>query len=394
MCGFAIWLGQLPGLHLVVPSPDASSMAVIPVDDTPVDPFNDVPPPETEAVRSGEDLDWGAIEVFLRAELSPELTGNGDFWVSQFPNGSANLTYLIAFGNNELVLRRPPFGTIAPGAHDMRREYKVLSRLWRTFDKAPRAYVLCEDHDVASADFFVMERRQGEVIRGVIPPTMRHHDQVGHRIGLALIDAMAEFHLLDPDAVGLGDLGRPEGFMARQVAGWKKRWDLVADPAYDTSMAALHARLDATVPIAQRVSLVHNDIKLDNCMFDAADPDHVIAFFDWDMTTLGDPLADLGTLLNYWPDPADSGSAKRASHDGMTAMGLPSRAEITERYANRTGLDVSQAAWYDAFAQWKTGVVVQQLHQRWKMGDSSNEHHETVADKLPVLIESAQALLD
>jgi aminoglycoside phosphotransferase (APT) family kinase protein len=159
-------------------------------------------------------------------------------------------------------------------------------------------------------------------------------------------------------------------------------------------MAALHARLDATVPIAQRVSLVHNDIKLDNCMFDAADPDHVIAFFDWDMTTLGDPLADLGTLLNYWPDPADSGSAKRASHDGMTAMGLPSRAEITERYANRTGLDVSQAAWYDAFAQWKTGVVVQQLHQRWKMGDSSNEHHETVADKLPVLIESAQALLD
>lgn len=358
-----------------------------------VDPFADVAPPETDAVRAGEDLDWAAIEAFLRAELPHEVADGGLFTVRQFPNGSANLTYLIAFGENELVLRRPPFGTIAPGAHDMGREYKVLSRLWRTFDKAPRAYVFCDDQNIAGADFFVMERRRGEVIRGVIPPAMRHHDRVGHRIGLALVDAMAEFHLLDPDAAGLGDLGRPDGFMARQVAGWKKRWDLVADPAHDAAMAALHARLDASLPAAQRISLVHNDLKLDNCMFDPADPDHVIAFFDWDMTTLGDPLADLGTLLNYWPDPGDLDPAQRASHDGMAAMGLPGRVEITERYGDRTGLDVSQAAWYDAFAQWKTGVVVQQLHHRWKMGDSSNERHETVAERLPLLIESAEALL-
>lgn len=374
-------------------------MTASPLEVTPVDPFHDVPVPETATVRSGEDLDWVAIEEFLRAALPSELTGTGEFRVSQFPNGSANLTYLIAFGDTELVLRRPPFGTIAPGAHDMQREYKVLSRLWRTFDKAPRAYVLCEDRQVASADFFVMQRRQGEVIRGVIPPTMRRHDHVGHRVGLALVDAMAELHLLDPGAAGLGDLGRPEGFMARQVGGWKKRWDLVADAAYDESMADLHARLDATVPDAQRVSLVHNDIKLDNAMFDPADPDQIVAFFDWDMTTLGDPLADLGTLLNYWPDPLDPdasepGANQRASHDGMAAMGLPSRAEITERYGARTGLDVSQAAWYDAFAQWKTAVVVQQLHHRWKMGHSSNERHETIAERLPSLIDSARALLD
>ena len=367
-------------------------MTAPPSEDTPVDPFHDIPEPETDVVRSGEDLDWGAIEALLRVELPPELTNTGEFHVRQFPNGSANLTYLIAFGEHELVLRRPPFGTIAPGAHDMRREYKVLSQLWRSFDKAPRAYVLCDDHDVAGADFFVMERRHGEVIRGVIPPTMRHHDRVGHRMGMALVDAMAEFHLLDPVAAGLGDLGRPDGFMARQVAGWKKRWDLVADPAYDQAMAALHARLESTLPDPQRVSLVHNDIKLDNCMFDPTDPDHVIAFFDWDMTTLGDPLADLGTLLNYWPDPVD-GEAIRASHDGMAAMGLPTRAEITERYGARTGFDVSKAGWYDAFAQWKTGVVVQQLHHRWKMGNSSNERHETVAERLPLLIDAAQALL-
>ena len=370
-----------------MPSSDDSLM-----EEPAVDPFEDTPPPETEAVREGEDLDWPAIESFLRAELPAEFTP-GDFRVEQFPNGSANLTYLIAFGDTELVLRRPPFGTIAPGAHDMRREYKVLSRLWKGFDKAPRAYVFCDDHEVAGADFFVMERRRGEVIRGVIPPSMRGHDRVGHRIGLALVDAMAEFHLLDPVALDLEDLGRPDGFMARQVGGWKKRWDLVADDAYDEAMTGLHAQLEATLPTPQRVSLVHNDLKLDNCMFDPAAPDQVLAFFDWDMTTLGDPLADLGTLLNYWPDPADPAEAERASHDGMAAMGLPSRTEVTERYGDKTGLDVSNASWYDAFAQWKTGVVVQQLHHRWKMGDSSNERHETVADRLPVLIETAQALL-
>jgi len=357
-----------------------------------VNPFEDAPPPETEAVRAGEELAWDAIETFLRAELAPEIT-DGRFGVEQFPNGSANLTYLIAFGDHELVLRRPPFGTIAPGAHDMRREYKVLSRLWDSFDKAPRAYVFCDDHDVAGADFFVMERRRGEVIRGVIPPAMRVHQRVGHRVGLALVDAMAEFHLLDPESIGLGDLGRPDGFMARQIAGWKKRWDLVVDPAYDDAMTALYTRLDSTRPEPQRVSLVHNDLKLDNCMFDPADPDHVIAFFDWDMTTLGDPLADLGTLLNYWPDPSDPDASQRVSHDGMASMGLPSRAEVTERYGSATGLDVSAASWYDAFAQWKTGVVVQQLHHRWKMGDSSNERHETVAERLPLLIEAAQKLL-
>ncbi|MEM9651013.1 MAG: phosphotransferase family protein, partial [Actinomycetota bacterium] len=330
----------------------------------PVDPFADEGPPETAAVRDGEALDWQTIEGYLRERLPAEITDGGTFAVDQFPNGSANLTYRVAFGPNELVLRRPPFGTIAPGAHDMKREFKVLSRLWQHFELAPRAYLLCEDHGVAGADFFVMERRVGEVIRGVIPPSMRHHDRVGHRIGMALVDAMAAFHLLDPTACGLADLGRPDGFMTRQVSGWRKRWDLVADPLHDEAMTAIHERLAASTPVAQRVSFVHNDLKLDNCMFDPADPDRVTAFFDWDMTTLGDPLADLGTLLNYWPDESDAEDVRRASHDGMTAMGLPTRAEVTARYGERTGIDVSMAAWYEAFGQWKTAVVVQQLHRR------------------------------
>jgi aminoglycoside phosphotransferase (APT) family kinase protein len=298
----------------------------------------------------------------------------------------------VSFGDTELVLRRPPFGTLAPGAHDMKREYRVLSRLWRHFDRAPRAYLFCDDHDVAGADFFVMERRRGEVVRGVVPESMRHHDRVGHRMGLALIDAIADFHLLDPEACELGDLGRPDGFMARQVGGWHKRWTLVPDPEWDQAMTELHQRLEASLPTAQRVSLIHNDLKLDNCMFDPADPDRVTAFFDWDMTTLGDPLCDIGTLMNYWPDPADDGT-RRAGHDGLDRMGLPSRAEMTERYGQRTGLDVSQVAWYDAFAQWKTAVVVRQLHHRWVVGDSTNEKMATIADTLPLLVDTADRLL-
>ena len=287
-----------------------------------VDPYRDEAPPELKAVRSGEDLDWKRIEGYLRENLPADLGTLGDFEVLQFPHGAANLTYLIRFGDRELVLRRPPFGAVAPGAHDMKREFKVLSRLWRVFDRAPHAYLLCDDPEIAGADFFVMERKRGEVIRGVIPETMRDHEDVGRRIGFALVDAMAEFHSIDPESCDLGDLGRPLGFVERQVKGWKKRWDLVAAKEHDEAMCAVHARLEASIPAAQRVAFVHNDLKLDNCMFDPSDPDRVIAIFDWDMTTLGDPLIDLGSLLNYWPEEDDS-ERGRVGHDGMSRMGLP-----------------------------------------------------------------------
>ncbi len=360
---------------------------------TAVDPFTGENPPEVADVRSGEDLDWQRIESHLRANLPADLDLGGAFEVMQFPNGAANLTYLVRFGELELVLRRPPFGTLAPGAHDMKREFKVLSQLWRSFDRAPRAYLFCDDDTVAGADFFVMERRRGEVIRGVIPEAMRRLPNVGKRIGTALVEAIAEFHLLDPEACGLADLGRPDGFVQRQVAGWKKRWDLVADPDHDEAMQAAYALLDRAIPAPQRVSFVHNDLKLDNCMFDPADPDRVTAFFDWDMTTLGDPLVDLGTLLNYWPDPSD-GASSRAAHPGMERMGLPPRAEVVEIYANRTGFDVASADWYEAFALWKTATVLEQLHFRWKMGDSTDPRMEVIAFRVPELARAAISLLE
>jgi aminoglycoside phosphotransferase (APT) family kinase protein len=342
-------------------------------------------------VRPGEELDWEALDRHLRREL-PEL--HGELKVLQFPGGSANLTYLLQVGGTELVLRRPPFGTIAPGAHDMRREYRVLSRLWRHFDRAPRAYLFCDDPAVVGADFFVMERRDGVVIRDELPGSLAGHTDVGRRLGFAVVDAMADFHLLDPATCDLSDLGRPAGFAERQVRGWKHRWDLVKDEKSAALMDDVARRLEAAVPEAPATSLVHNDLKLDNCQFDSTNPDRVKSIFDWDMTTVGDPLIDLGTLLNYWPDPSDGPDAWRGSAgEALAGFGLPSRADVVERYAQRTGFDCDQARWYEAFAQWKTAVVVRQLHYRWLQGDSANPRHETIADAVPVLASSADQLL-
>jgi aminoglycoside phosphotransferase (APT) family kinase protein len=351
--------------------------------------------PELAPVRPGEELDRSALEAWLRPRLADSLGGvQGPIELLQFPNGSANLTYLLRVGTHELVLRRPPMGQLAPGAHDMRREYRVLSRLWRHFDRAPRAYLFCDDPAVLGADFFVMERRRGEVVRTIIPSAMQHHREVGRRLGLALVDAMAELHGLDPATCGLADLGRPEGFVERQVEGWARRWQLARFDHSPPEVDALHARLASRRPAMQRVSIVHNDLKLDNCQFDPAEPDRVASIFDWDMTTLGDPLIDLGTLLNYWPDPADPAEARRFSHPGLGAVGLPTRAEIVARYAERTGSDVSVAWWWEAFALWKTIVVVQQLHRRWVRGESKDPRMEHIADRIPSLIAAATAVLD
>lgn len=318
----------------------------------------------------------------------------GPIEVLQFPNGNANLTYLLRIGDHELVLRRPPFGQIAPGAHDMKREFKVLSRLWRHFDRAPRAYLFGDDPGVLGADFFVMERRRGEVIRDTVPSPLRGHRDVGRRVAFALVDAMADLHALDVIACDLTDLGRPEGFVDRQLDGWAKRWALARPEHAGDEMERIHERLARGKPAPRRVSIVHNDLKLDNCQYAPEDPDRVTSIFDWDMTTLGDPLVDLGTLLNYWPDPSDTAAVARGTRPGLAHIGLPTRAEITARYAARTGADPAAVRWWEAFALWKTVVVVVQLHRRWVRGESTDPRMAQIADRAPSLVAAARVVLD
>ena len=347
---------------------------------------------ELAPVRPGEELDWPRLESHLREQL-PELTG--EFTVLQFPNGSANLTYLVRFGDTRLVVRRPPFGQLAPGAHDMRREFTAVHALSQHFDRAPRASLFCDDHSVIGSDFLVVEYRSGVVVWDHIPPAMAHHADAGRRVGFAVVDALADLHRLVPDEIGLGDLGRPNGFVERQVSGWRKRWDLV-DTGRVPQMAVVGERLQAGLPAAgsRPAAVLHNDYKIDNCQFDAADPDRVTSIFDWDMATLGEPLVDLGILLNYWPDPADKDGDRPLHVPGLEHLGLPSRAEVVARYAARTGFDTSDVPWYEAFATWKTCVVLEQLYQRFVRGESTDPRMGERGAPVAPLADRAARMLD
>ncbi|MBV9660242.1 MAG: phosphotransferase family protein [Acidimicrobiales bacterium] len=343
---------------------------------------------EAASVRPGNDLDWPTIESYLRSRI-PGL--EGDFKVLQFTNGAANLTYLLTFGDLELVLRRPPFGTIAPGAHDMRREYRVLSKLGEVFEPAPKALLFCDDHSIAGSDFFVMEYRSGVTVRDRVPPELLGYPDLGKCVGEAFVTAVAHLHALDPAACGLSDLGRPEGFIERQVAGWTKRWELARPEDGSPLMDELGERFAGSMPAPQRTSILHNDLHLGNCQFDPSDPSRVKSLFDWDMATLGDPLVDFGSLLAYWRDDQDlpiAGSSK-ANPD----LQLPSRSDATNLYAELTGLDLSRADWYHAFGRWRIAIIMQQIHNRWAQGDSADPRGASFGANVPILAETAHSLL-
>jgi aminoglycoside phosphotransferase (APT) family kinase protein len=323
-------------------------------------------PTDHAPIRPGEALDWPRLEAYLRTAM-PELAG--DFSVAQFHGGHANLTYMISFGERELVLRRPPFGRIAPGAHDMKREYRVLHGLPDHFAPAPRALHLCMDHEVIGADFVVMERREGIVIRSGLPEVFAGLADAPNRLSAALMKVCADLHLVDVDAAGLADLGKPEGFVDRQLDGWEKRWQLAKLEERPT-MDRLMERLRTDVPAAQRVSIVHGDLKFDNCQFQPDDPDRVTSVFDWDMATLGDPLVDLGGLLSYWPEVGQDGQQLPTS---MMYGEWSTKSWLKEKYADYSGLDLGRMDWYEAFACYKSAVITQQLYARFVAGKTTDK---------------------
>jgi aminoglycoside phosphotransferase (APT) family kinase protein len=347
-------------------------------------------PLEVADVRPEEELDWPALEVYLRARLDV----SGAFTVQQFPNGSANLTYRIAFGEQHLVLRRPPLGAVAQGGHDMGREYRALSVLWRGYDRAPRALHHCGDSSVIGSEFIVVEYRRGIVVWGAVPTSMAHLPDAGRRIGLATVDALADLHLVDYEQSGLVALGRPQGFLDRQLSGWAQRWEAVRPAPGEDTVGLLADALRARRPASQRAAVLHNDFKVDNCQFQPGQPDLVTAVFDWDMATLGDPLVDLGTLLNYWPaDEEEDSPARVLAVPGLSALGLPSKGEVVEHYATRTGLDVSGVGWYEALGCWRTSVILQQLYDRYRRGETRDERMANRGDQVFALARRGLSVL-
>jgi aminoglycoside phosphotransferase (APT) family kinase protein len=321
------------------------------------------------AVREGETLDVASLRRYLD-QAAPELVGDID--VQQFPSGHFNLTYLLWVGETDVVMRRPPFGSKVKSAHDMGREHRILSALAKFWNKAPRPLAFCQDEAVLGAEFYIMQRIPGIILRKDLPSILALGPERMRRLCEALVDTLVELHGLDYSAAGLGDLGRPQGYVQRQVAGWTKRYH--GSRTDDLPVVEQVAQwLDVSKPAEAAASLIHNDFKLDNLVLDPADPTRVIGVLDWEMSTIGCPLMDLGTTLSYWVDSSDPDFMEAARVGPTNVPGAFTRRELVARYQEKSGREVKDPLFYYVFGLFKTAVVLQQIYYRFKQGLTKDE---------------------
>ncbi len=334
---------------------------------------------EPRPVRAGEELDAPALEAWLAASVpgaAPPIE------IAQFPGGHSNLTYLVRAGGRELVLRRPPFGSKVKTAHDMEREYRILSRLFAVYPKAPRALAHCTDLRVIGAPFYVAERATGVVLRGSrLPRGLAVDAATMRRVSQALVDGLVELHEVDPVAAGLADLGHPEGYVERQVRGWTERYRAARTddiPELERAAAWLVERLPAGEPGrsgARPAALVHNDYKYDNLVLDPSELATIRAVLDWEMATVGDPLLDLGTSLAYWIDPDDAEDHRQLPLGPTLVPGNLGRREVVARYAARSGRPIAEEDVLFAYVYglFKVAVIAQQIYYRFAQGLTKDE---------------------
>ncbi|MFB9904043.1 phosphotransferase family protein [Allokutzneria oryzae] len=333
-------------------------------------------------------LDLAAAESHLRRERPGLITA--PLTAELIAGGRSNLTYLVTdAAGTEWVLRRPPLGHVLATAHDMAREFRVISALGATPVPVPHAELLCTDPDVLGAPFYLMERAAGTVIR------RREHaaglgENGARELSNQLIDVLADLHAVDPESVGLGDFGRPEGFMARQLSRWRKQLDASRSRPVP-ELDALSERLGADVPDSGRPAIVHGDYRLDNVLV-ATDPLRIGAVLDWEMATLGDPLADLGLLVVYWERLAGIGDAIADDVSGMP--GFRSAAELVARYAERSDVDLGRLSWYVAFGHFKLGVIIEGIHYRHTQGKTVGAGFELLGRMVGPLAKGGIAALE
>jgi len=320
------------------------------------------------AVRAGEELDLEKLRAYLKT-IAPPL--DGPVSVAQFPSGYSNLTYLIRVGEEELVLRRPPFGSKVKSAHDMGREFRVLSALHPVYPLVPKPLALCNDLDVMGAPFYLMERMTGVILRGKKPRDFDCPPKTVRGCCKSLIRNLAALHALDYEAIGLGDIRKEGSFVERQVRGWIDRYyqsqtDEIA--AIDQTAAWLK---DNYPPDVGSV-LIHNDYKFDNLVLDPQDLTQILGVLDWEMSTIGDPLMDLGNALSYWTEPKDPPIGMAPCFLTLEP-GSMTRKEVAEYYGECAGRDVSNILFYYVFGLLKLAVIVQQIYYRYKKGLTKDE---------------------
>jgi aminoglycoside phosphotransferase (APT) family kinase protein len=314
--------------------------------------------------------------------------------VTLIAGGKSNLTYRIDSDAGSVVLRRPPLGHVLPTAHDMGREFRVMSGLQGTAVPVPRMRHHCTDVSVLGQPFYVMDLVEGHIVRNAFPAGYAETDAERKAVCEGLLDVLAGLHAVDYEAVGLGDFGKPEGYLARQVRRWSAQWDASRLDGME-DLDVLASDLSTAIPETQRHSVVHGDYRLDNTMLDPAHPGRINAVLDWEMSTLGDPLADLGVLLVYWNQASDTGARGAGLVvPSVTALpGMATRNEVAQGYAARTGLDLDVLPWYVAFGFFKLAVVCAGIAMRSKAGAMVGEGFDGFEKAVPPLIELGRATL-
>jgi aminoglycoside phosphotransferase (APT) family kinase protein len=336
-------------------------------------------------IRSGEELDISKLEPYLR-HLFPDESG--ELQVRQFPSGHSNLTYSLLLGERKLVLRRPPFGSKVKTAHDMGREFRVLSKLHGVYSPAPRVLALCDDNSVLGAPFYLMEPIRGLILRQKLPTRFALSLATARQLSEAFVDNLVRLHRVDFAAAGLADLGKPEGYLGRQVRGWTERY--LGSKTHDYPEAEkICAWLAQNLPETFAASIIHNDYKYDNVVLDPANIPQIIGVLDWEMCTIGDPLADVGTALAYWIDLTDSPVLQENRWGPTNVPGSFTRADLVQYYATQSGHDTSNIAFYLVLARFKLAVIVQQIYFRYHQGLTNDERFAAMPAKVLLLLRSA-----
>jgi aminoglycoside phosphotransferase (APT) family kinase protein len=328
---------------------------------------------DTKPIRQGEELNEANLREFLSTNFAES---KGEIEISQFPAGSSNLTYCVRIGANEYVLRRPPFGNQVKTAHDMSREFHVLEKLSAVYKPAPKPLIYCADANIIGSEFYLMERRKGLIIRGKSPEALENSNELQRKVCASFVENLAELHALNYKEIGLENLGKPEGYARRQVEGWTKRYFNAKTDEHAELEKAVRW-LNAEIPESSGATLVHNDYKFDNVMLDADDLTKIVAVLDWEMTTIGEPLMDLGTTLGYWMSREVGNELLSMPFNPRVLMENISRRELAEIYAEKSGRNVSNILYYYVFGTFKIAAIAQQIYFRFYKGFTRDKRFAT-----------------